>query len=271
MLRPVSYLFAAVLVMATALPFSATAGTISYNETFQNTFGSTSSTFTGSASPNPVWTVGGIGTNTAAVTSAGTLTLDTTSKQLATVSAAGLLGAGATAFDVSGSPLTVTATLAVSGNGDPTWRDGNPAGWISGGLAIGGLVFEAFPDYGYDTHPLGQYVRITNQTGTLSSTFTSGYAVAPGTPFTMSATLSALDSSNYTLDYSIGGVAQSPLTVAMSDIGALDSVGVFVVDVKGGTALVTSFSVSQVPEPSAMALCFGAAAALAAYGWRKRR
>jgi len=263
MLRRVVCVLTVALLVALGFSASAHADTISYTETFQNTFSSTNSGFTGSASPYPAWTISGAGTNSASVTTPGTLVLTTSDKNNVTVSAAGLTGGSATAFDVSSSPLKVSAMMSAYTT-NATYPAGD--GWLATGLQIGGLKIGAFIDYSG-----GKLERIYYNGGWVDDSSSTNYATMSSTPFEVIATLSEKDANNYTLDYSFGGIAHA-LTVAKTDVGSLDSVGVYVEDIQGGgTASVTSFSVSQVPEPSTLVLMITSVIGLLAYAWRKRR
>ena len=260
MLRRTVCVSAVALLIALGLSVSARADVISYTETFQNTFASTSTTFTGSANPNPTWT---LGNGTAQVTSAGTLILNGSYGTSATVSASGLTGGSQTVFDVSSLPLTVTATLSAFTTDTVNTADG---GWLSVGLVVGGMKIETWPDFSN-----GTLERVFDYTGkTLVDDWASGYSALSNTPFTVSAKLSTKNSSNYTLDYSFGGVSHSVI-VAKTAVGDFSSVGIYLEHISTDTAYVTNFSVSQIPEPNTLVLLVSGLIGLLAYAWQKQK
>jgi len=260
MLRRTVGMSAIVLMIVQGLSVSAWADVISYTETFQNTFASTSTTFTGSASPNPTWT---LNNGNAQVATAGTLTINGAFGTTAIVSAAGLTGGSQTAFDVSSLPLSVSTTLSVFTSDTTNTAAG---GWLSGGLLIGGMKIETYMDFNN-----GTLERVlSNSNKQLVDDWNSGFSALSNTPFTVSAKLSTKDSSNYTLDYAFGGVSHS-VTVAKTDVGNIDAVGIYLEHISTDTASVTNFSVSQVPEPNTCMMLTIGLFGLLAYAWRKRK
>jgi hypothetical protein len=265
MFRKMVLVWAAMAVVL-ALNVSLQADTVSYTETFQNTFSATNS-FMGSASPNPTWSVYNQTTGAvdarddAAVATAGTLTLTNGWFTAATVSASGLLGAGHTAFDVSAAPLTVSGIMSANSPGQAS-----DAGNCAAGLVVGDLYIVAWSN-------LSGLERVYS--GSTQGSKLDEHWLGPvgpmGVPYPVTATIAEQDSTHYLLTYGFGTEAPHTLSVLKTDAGNLDQVGIYFEALSGGTTFVTSFSVSQVPEPGTITLVVSGLIGLLAYAWRRRK
>lgn len=230
----------AVLLILGGLSASIQAKELSYTETFPHKTGpiGAGDGFQGTGDLEPTWVISGSGKEPARVevTTPGTLSIRTKGSASIVVCAIDLLAAsGAMDFDVSNSPLTVSAVLSAVG-GD------SARGMLSAGLVIGGLKIETWPGF-------GSLERVYGRGGTLVDDNASGFSAVPGKPFAVSATLRQKDADHYTLDYSFENAKHS-VVIAKTEVGDFGSVGVYLEDFNGGTASVTSFSISQpvVPE-----------------------
>ena len=229
------------IVMLSAIGASnAYAQQLSFTEDFQRKTDPirAGGTFTGTGTLEPMWLVNGSETAHVQVTEPGKLLIKTKGTAAVVVCAIDLLqGNGATDFDVSSSPLTVTAVLSAEGAD-------SAKGMLSTGIVIGGLKVEAWPDLNN-----GTLRRVYSRAGTaILNDESPKFSAVSGKPFTVSATLRQKDSSHYTLDYSFDSAKQS-LVIAKSDVGDIGSVGVYLEDLNGGTASVRSISISQPVVP----------------------
>jgi hypothetical protein len=252
------------------------AETINYNETFAYSSSSTLATvgsagtaaFTGAASPYYSWYVSGAATGSSVTGSASGLTF-TQGRSSSSVytTASQLVSSSAAAFDVSTNALTVSAVLA--GNGTDA-----SGGWYSMGLKIGGLKIEIWPGLGRSlerVYPADSGTALVNADNL-------GFTPTTETAYTFTASISGATTSGYSLTYTIASSTKTftnTISLTASQLGTFDRVGVYIEDTESTSATtsyvtVTSFSVTQVPEPSTAMLLlptFG----LLAYAWRKRK
>jgi hypothetical protein len=251
------------------------AETINYNETFAYSssstlldLGGTSSTtlsgnFAGAVSPYYSWAIstvpGGSGTKASAGTATGSssgLTLASMGSTKVYTTASRLIGSSA--FDVSQNALTVSAVIS----GSASSGDG---GNYSFGLLVGGLKIEIWPGYGQTLE------RVNNIGGN-----DLGFLATMNTAYTFTATISGDSSNGYSLTWSISTPGATTfnktLAITATQLGAFSNVGVYIEDqFEVATTNVTSFSVTQVPEPGTAALLSSALFGLLTLARRKRR
>ncbi len=230
------------IVMLSAIGASnAYAQQLSFTEDFQRKTDPirAGGTFTGTGTLEPMWLVNGSETAHVQVTEPGKLLIKTKGTAAVVVCAIDLLqGNGATDFDVSSSPLTVTAVLSAEGAD-------SAKGMLSAGLVIGGLKIETWPDLNN-----GTLRRVYSRSGTaILNDESPKFSAVSSKPFTVSATLRQKDNSHYILDFSFDSAKQT-LIIAKSDVGDIGSVGVYLEDLNGGTASVHSISISQPVVPA---------------------
>jgi hypothetical protein len=193
----------------------------------------------------------------------------------ATVSANWLTGGASTAYDVSSTPLNVSAELMGS--------EGTGAQYHVA-ITIGDLEVLYHPDYN-SGDGLGGIMRVGSVPGTgsfSSENIRPGFIQYNDATYRLSASISEVDQDNYGIDFTLSTLDNvssysDTFTVAKSVVGAIDDVGVLIngsdVDAES-ICVVNNFSVSPaspVPEPSTLGLALGGLVSLAAYAWRKRR
>jgi len=240
MLRRFACWVSILLISASAASY-ASAQELSFSESFQRKTAPihSSETFSGSGVNEPMWLVNGAPSACAQVIEPGKLLLKTKGTAGVVVCAIDLLqGNGATDFDVSNSPLTVSAVLSAEGAD-------SAKGMLSAGLIIGELKIETWPDLNN-----GTLRRVYGRGGSIvCNEETPNFFAVSNKPFTVSVTIRQKDSAHYALDLSFDS-AKKTVVIAKSEVGDIGSLGVYLEDMNGGSAFVRSISVSQPVIPA---------------------
>ena len=173
----------------------------------------------------------------ARVDTAGELTLAGTGTAIAALVTPSDVGGSGAAFDVSTHPLVVSTTVGS--------RFGTP-GSFNAGITIGDASFIFHPGFSGGAH------RVNNRAQTVVHLSNTDMGFTPTmTPFTAMSISVIENGANYDFTYSIGSY-NSSYSLAIATVGPLNDIGL--TQGGGGDGNFGSFSVSQVPEPSAFAL-----------------